>query len=114
VDDVNLITAGRLQCEVQRVGHVFSLHVGAKPPGDDVAAVARWSARYAPHLGEDASVRFSPIVNLLCCSQSHQRNGIKPPQGQRQTLGEARLLLCWAAFSILKTVGITEKGQSTT
>ena len=39
VNDVHLIAAGCLQCEVQRVGDVLSPHVGAELPGDDVAAV---------------------------------------------------------------------------
>ena len=36
---MHLIAAGCLQCEVQRVGYVFSPHVGAELPRDDVAAV---------------------------------------------------------------------------
>ena len=36
---MNLITAGSLQCELQRICHIFCPHVGAKLPGDDVAAV---------------------------------------------------------------------------
>ena len=39
VDDVNLITTGRLQSEVKRVGHVLCPHVGPEFPRDDVAAV---------------------------------------------------------------------------
>ena len=30
----------------------------------------------------NSSVRFSPIVNLLCCSKCYQRSGIKPRQVQ--------------------------------
>jgi hypothetical protein len=30
----------------------------------------------------NSSVRFSPIVHLLCCSKCYQRSGIKPPQVQ--------------------------------
>ena len=36
---MHLIAARRLQCEVQCVRHVFSPHVGAELPRDDVAAV---------------------------------------------------------------------------
>ena len=32
----------------------------------------------------NSSVRFSPIVNLLCCSKCYQRSGIKPCQVHRQ------------------------------
>ena len=39
VNDVHLITTGRLQGQVQRVGHVFSPHVRAELPRDDVTAV---------------------------------------------------------------------------
>jgi len=36
---MNLVTARRLQSEVQCICHVFSPHVGAELPGDNVAAV---------------------------------------------------------------------------
>ena len=39
MNDVHLITARRLQREVQCVRHVLSPHVGAELPRDDVAAV---------------------------------------------------------------------------
>ena len=39
MNDVNLVTARCLQCEIQRVRHILSSHVGAKLPGHDVAAV---------------------------------------------------------------------------
>ena len=39
MDDVHLITARRLQGEVQRIGNVFSPHIGAELPRDDVAAI---------------------------------------------------------------------------
>ena len=39
VDDVDLITTGRLQGEVQRIGHVWCPHAGAELPRDDVTAV---------------------------------------------------------------------------
>ena len=39
VDDVNLVAAGCLQAQIQRVCHVLSPHVGAQLPSDDVAAV---------------------------------------------------------------------------
>ena len=36
---MNLVAARRLQCEIQCIGNVFSPHVSAELPGDDVAAV---------------------------------------------------------------------------
>ena len=39
MDDVNLVTTGRLQSQVERVSHVLSPHIGAEIPLDGVAAV---------------------------------------------------------------------------
>ena len=39
MNDVNVVTTRRPKSEIQCVRHVFSPHVGAKLPGDDVAAV---------------------------------------------------------------------------
>ncbi len=39
MDDMHLITARCLQCEVQRIRHIFGSHVGAEFPRDDVTAV---------------------------------------------------------------------------
>ena len=39
INDVNLVAARRLQCEVQRIRHIFSPHVGAEIPEDNVTAV---------------------------------------------------------------------------
>ncbi len=41
-----------------------------------VSAIRTASAR-------NSSVRFSPIVRLLCCNKCYQRSGIKPRQVQR-------------------------------
>ena len=37
--DVNLIAAGCLQSQIQRVRHIFGPHVGAQLPRNDIAAV---------------------------------------------------------------------------
>ena len=39
VDDMNLVTAGCLQCEIQRICYVLGPHVGAQLPRDDITAV---------------------------------------------------------------------------
>ena len=39
MDNMNLVTARRLQDEVECIRYILCLHVGAKLPGDDVATV---------------------------------------------------------------------------
>ena len=39
VNNVDLIAARRLQCQIQSVGHILSPHVSAELPRDDVSAV---------------------------------------------------------------------------
>ena len=39
MDNMNLVTARRLQGEVECIRYIFCLYVGAKLPGDDVATV---------------------------------------------------------------------------
>ena len=70
MNDVNLVAAGCLQCEVKRIGNVFSPHVGAELPGDDVAAVvvedsAEIEPAPAQHL-DVGKVRLPKLVDPSC------------------------------------------------
>jgi hypothetical protein len=40
-NDINLITARRLQSQIQRVGYIFGPHVGAQLPHNDVAVIIK-------------------------------------------------------------------------
>ncbi len=55
MNDVHLITARCLQCEVQRVGHILCPHVRAKLPGHDVAAEI---------IKDCAEIKLAPAQNL--------------------------------------------------
>ena len=65
---MHLIAAGCLQCEVQRIGYVFSPHVGAEFPRDDVAAViVEDRAEIEPTPPKDLDVGEVGLPKLVDC-----------------------------------------------
>ena len=70
MNNMNLVAARRLQCEIQCVGNVFGPPVGAELPGDDVAAVVvedRAEIEPAPAQYFDVSeVRLPKLVDPSC------------------------------------------------
>nr|WP_274379257.1 helix-turn-helix domain-containing protein [Rhodophyticola sp. CCM32] len=51
----------------------------AKVPVNEIAAaIGRHRSTIRPASARNSSVRFSPIVRLLCCNKCYQKSGIKP------------------------------------
>jgi len=66
VNDMHLVAAGCLQGQVQRIGNVFSPHVGAKLPRHDVAAVIiKDCAKIEPAPAENLDVGKVGLPKLI-------------------------------------------------
>lgn len=66
VNDVGLVSTRRLQRQVQRVRHVFSPHIGAQFPSDDVAAViVQDRAEIEPAPADDLEVGEVSLPKLI-------------------------------------------------
>jgi hypothetical protein len=68
MNDMNLVAAGCLQRQVQRIGHIFSPHGRAELPRDDVAAVVvEGRAEIEPTPPKDLDVGEVGLPKLVDC-----------------------------------------------